>query len=253
MRLGFFSETMLAGYLAFLAPAAASVGILAVHDRLCALRARVRHQSRLPVSRLHRARCRRGRAGTRRRRPSVIGCSFPEASDLIQPPKMRRTAARVRTIQFWCCRSSGRRSSCRRAASCRRRRDTAPSPAVAGSRCRGAAPRAPRRLRWTTADGARSSGGRSIDVARRRRLLDAGQRRRSRSPTVQIPSASRFDRHVLDRQPAEDVVDEARREPDVGVVGHAHGLEAHVREHVDKGPQRHAVLQPVARRSRTRP
>ena len=56
MELGFFSETMLVCYLAFLAPAAASVGILAVHDRLRALSARVRHQSRLPVVRLHRER-----------------------------------------------------------------------------------------------------------------------------------------------------------------------------------------------------
>ena len=104
-------------------------------------------------------------------------------------------------------------------------------------------------------DGARSSGGRSM---RRRRSGSSPPRRRAasaaaRSPTVRIPSASRFvGRQVLDREPPEDVVDEARREPDVGVVGHARGLEAHVREHLDERLERHAVLEAVAHRDRER-
>ena len=57
---------------------------------------------------------------------------------------------------------------------------------------------------------------------------------------------------VLDRELAEDVVDEAGGDPDVGVVGHARGLEAHVGEHVDERLERHAVLQAVAHRDRER-
>lgn len=49
MRLGFFSETMIAAYLAFLSPALASVAILAVRDRTRGLTARVRRPPRLAV------------------------------------------------------------------------------------------------------------------------------------------------------------------------------------------------------------
>jgi hypothetical protein len=42
LRLGFFSETMLAAYLAFLTPAAATTGVLVVRDRLHATATRVR-------------------------------------------------------------------------------------------------------------------------------------------------------------------------------------------------------------------
>jgi hypothetical protein len=45
LRLGFFSETMLAGYLAFLSPAAATAVILSCRDRFRALAARVRAPS----------------------------------------------------------------------------------------------------------------------------------------------------------------------------------------------------------------
>jgi hypothetical protein len=51
MRLGFFSETMLAAYLVFLSPAFATVAILAVRDRVNAMTARVRHPPRIPVPR----------------------------------------------------------------------------------------------------------------------------------------------------------------------------------------------------------
>jgi hypothetical protein len=50
LRLGFFSETMLAGYLAFLSPAAAIAVVFAVRDRFHAVVARVR--APLPVSAL---------------------------------------------------------------------------------------------------------------------------------------------------------------------------------------------------------
>jgi HTTM domain len=53
MELGFFSETMVACYLAFLAPAVASVGILSVRDHLSAMTARVRHRPRLSVVQTH--------------------------------------------------------------------------------------------------------------------------------------------------------------------------------------------------------
>ena len=51
MELGFFSETMLACYLAFLAPSAASVGILAVHDGVSTMTARVRATTKVGVAR----------------------------------------------------------------------------------------------------------------------------------------------------------------------------------------------------------
>ena len=106
----------------------------------------------------------------------------------------------------------------------------------------------------SAADGARSSSGRSSDVALGVVASSTpGNVGCSRSPTVRMPIASRFSNgEVRDREPAEDVVDEARREPDVGIVGHARGLEAHVREHLDERLERHAVLQAVAHRDRER-
>ena len=74
-----------------------------------------------------------------------------------------------------------------------------------------------------------------------------------RSPIVRMPMlVALVVGQVLHRELAEDVVDEARGDPDVGVVGHAGGLEAHVRELLDERPQRHAVLQPMAHRDRER-
>ena len=49
--------------------------------------------------------------------------------------------------------------------------------------------------------------------------------------------------HVLDDETPEDVVDEAGGDAQVGVVGHARGLEAHVGERLDERLERHAVLQ----------
>ena len=51
---------------------------------------------------------------------------------------------------------------------------------------------------------------------------------------------------VVERQAAEQVVDDRRGEAQVRVVGHPGRLEAHVGERLDERPQRHAVLQAVA-------
>ena len=83
------------------------------------------------------------------------------------------------------------------------------------------------------------------------RLLDAGQGRLD--PLVHgehADLAALVDGQVLHRQPTEDVVDEARGEPELAVVGHPGGLEAHVRELLDERPQRHAELQAERHRDR---
>ena len=116
-----------------------------------------------------------------RRRPTSLGsnrahrvgkchAATSTGHDVTLPPQRQITSSR------WCCRSSGRRSSCRRAASCRRRRGTAPSP---GSRPR-APPQVPACL---VAHPQRVGRGPVLEReihrrrARRRRFLDAGQRR----------------------------------------------------------------------------
>ncbi len=53
---------------------------------------------------------------------------------------------------------------------------------------------------------------------------------------------------VLDGESPEDVVDQAGGKPDVGIVGHARRLEAHVGEHVHERLEGHAVLEAVAHR-----
>jgi hypothetical protein len=51
MRLGFFSETMISAYVAFLAPATATTAILAVRDRMRGLTARGRYPALVSVPR----------------------------------------------------------------------------------------------------------------------------------------------------------------------------------------------------------
>ena len=81
------------------------------------------------------------------------------------------------------------------------------------------------------------------------RLLDAGQR--GLQALVDREDAQLgplLERQVLEGEAAEQVVHDRAGEADVGVVGHAGRLEAHVGERLDEGPQRHAVLQAVADR-----
>ena len=74
-----------------------------------------------------------------------------------------------------------------------------------------------------------------------------------RSPVVSTPiSDPLLVGQVLDGELAEQVVDEAGGDAQVGVVGHARGLEPTVRERLDERTQRHAVLQTVAHRDRER-
>ncbi len=57
-------------------------------------------------------------------------------------------------------------------------------------------------------------------------------------------------REVVDGQPPEDVVDQAGGDAEIGIVGDARRLEAHVGVLADIGGQRDPVLQPQAHRDR---
>ena len=81
------------------------------------------------------------------------------------------------------------------------------------------------------------------------RLLHAGQGRLRALPDREDAHVDPFlVGEVLHRQAPEDVVHQARSQPDLGIVGDPRRLEAHVGEHVHEGLERHAVLEAVRHR-----
>src|SRR5579883_2593246 len=100
---------------------------------------------------------------------------------------------------------------------------------------------------------AAAGGGGGVDDPHRgrRALLHAGQGRLGPLGRRQHPQLGPLlEAEVVEREAAEDVVDQARGDPQVGVVGDPRRLEAHVRVLPDVGGERHAVLEPEADRDR---
>ena len=80
-------------------------------------------------------------------------------------------------------------------------------------------------------------------------ILDAGERGlHALGGGEDVELGPLLGRQVLERHATEQVVHEGVGDADVGIVGHAGGLEAHAGERLDEAAQRHAVLEAVAHR-----